>query len=207
VLRATERAVMQEFSRRTVEHLSRHPLFALLLPAFRPFLAANVRKEIDKDLHVISAAAIVAREGHEPASADVTRLLHEARVIDQAFVHEISRLPINLTISYPDVEPTRRRRIECLLALSHRLLVHWHSTPRLRRAIALAYSREQFHAAVDEILHLYALETRQLNRSLHLPALVGLARDQLAETVYSEMETVARGLAGELTDKAFRRRH
>ena len=205
MLRAIDRAAMQTFSRRTVEGLTRHSLFGLMLPAFQTFLATNVRKEIDKDQRVIDTAAAALRAGRAPAAADAEQLLHDARAIDQAFVRDAAPFPISLDIRYPDIEPTRRQRIERLLTLSYRLLDHWQATPRLRQAVAQAYPREQFHAALREILHLYALETRLLNRSVRLPALIGMARDRLAETIYSEMKAVADLLANELTEMAYRR--
>ncbi len=196
--------MMQAFSRRTVERLTRHTLFGLALPAFQSFLDINVRKEIDKDRRVIVAAAEALRAGRAPDISDTEQLLHEARGIDQAFLQQAAPFPLAIDIRYPDIEPTRRQRIECLLAMSYRLLAHWQSTPRFRQAVAQAYARKQFHTALGKILHLYALETKALNRSVRLPTFASLARDKLAETIYLEMEVIAGQLASELTDKAYR---
>jgi len=199
-----DRQIMLAFSRRTADRLSRHTLFGLLLPAFQSFLDINVRKEVDKDQRVMAAAAEAFRGGRAPNLADAEQLLHEARAIDQAFLQQVAPFPLAIDIRYPDIEPTRRQRIERLLAMGHRLLVHWHSTPHFRHAVAQAYSREQFCVALGEILHLYAQETKLLSRSVRLPALIGLARDRLTDTIFTEMEAVAGQLASELTDKAYR---
>ena len=199
--------MMQAFSRRTVERLARHTLFGLALPAFQSFLDINVRKEIDKDRRVIAAAADVLRAGRAPDTSDTERLLHEAREIDQAFLQQATPFPLAIDIRYPDIEPTRRQRIERLLAMSYRLFAHWQSTPHFRQAVAQTYTREQFHTALDEILHLYALETKSLNRSVRLPTFASMARDKLADMIYSEMEMVAGQLANELTEMAYRRSH
>ena len=206
VLCAMDRAMMQAYSRRTVERLARHTLFGLALPAFQSFLDINVRKEIDKDRRVIAAAAAALQAGRAPDAADAEQLLHESRTIDQAFLQKAAPFPLAIDIRYQDIEPTRRQRIERLLAMSYRLLAHWQPTSRFRHAVAAAYTREQFRAALGEILHWYALETKSLNRSVRLPTFASLARDKLADTIYSEMEAVAGQLANELTGMAYRRR-
>lgn len=207
VLCAMDRQIMLAFSHRTADRLSCHTLFGLLLPAFQSFLDINVRKEVDKDQCVIVAAGEAFRSGRAPNPADAGQLLHEARLIDQAFLQQTAPFPLAIDIRYPDIEPTRRQRIERLLAMSHRLLAHWQSTPHFRHAVAQAYPREQFRVALGEILHLYAQETKLLSRSVHLPALIGLARDRLTDAIFTEMEAVARQLANEFTEMAYRRSH
>jgi len=46
-----------------------------------------------------------------------------------------------------------------------------------------------------------------LSRSVHIPQIFNFARDSLSETVHSVMVSVAKGLAGELTHKVYRRAH
>lgn len=206
VLCMMDRAMMEAFSRRTAEALARHTLFGLLLPAFQSFLNINVRKEIEKDRRVIAAAATALRADRAPDAADVTRLLTEARDVDQAFLREATPFPLNLRIRYEDVEPARRQRIERLLELSHRLLASWQSTKKFRSAAAAVFTRTQFRAAQRDILRLYALETRMLGNSVSLPRLFTPARAQLAATIYSVMETVAEELAGECTGRSYQPR-
>jgi hypothetical protein len=203
VLCAMDRAMMEAFSRRTAEALARHTLFGLLLPAFQSFLDINVRKEIEKDRRVIAAAAAALHAGRAPDATDAARLLTEARDIDRTFLRQATPFPLTLRIHYDDIEPARRRRIERLLDLGHRLLASWQGTRKFRAAAAAIFTRAQFLAAQREILRLYALETRMLGNSVSVPRLFAPARAQLADTIYSVMETAAEGLAGECTGRIY----
>lgn len=205
VLCAMDRQMMQAFSQRTAAGLARHSLFGLLLPAFQSFLDINVRKEIEKDRRILATAAAALKAGRTPDATDAQRLLREARDIDQAFLRQAAIFPVAINIHYGDIEPTRLKRIERLLDLSYRLLAPWQNTPRFRVAAATAYTREQFHSALHEILRLYALETKMLSNSVRIPQLFTLARDKLTGTIYSVMETTADELASELTRKVYRR--
>jgi hypothetical protein len=199
--------MMQEFSRRTAEGLRDHALFRLLLPAFQSFLDINVRKEVEKDRLVISSAAAAHRAGRAPDASDTQRLLQQARDIDQAFLRQAALFPIAISIQYSDIEQIRQRRIQHLLDLAYRLFVQWENTPRLRIAIANIYDREQFRPALREIFHLYGLETKMLSHSVRIPQVFTLAREKLAQTIYSVMETAAEELASELTRQVYRRTH
>lgn len=196
---------MLAFSQRAAAGLARHSLFGLLLPAFQSFLDINVRKEVEKDRRVLAAAAAALKAGRTPDATDAQRLLHEARDIDQAFLREAAIYPVAINIHYSDIEPTRLKRIEHLLDLGYRLLAPWQNTTRFRAAAATAYTREQFHSALHEVLHLYALETKMLGNSVRIPLLFTLARDKLTDTIYAVMETTADELASELTRKVYRR--
>lgn len=207
VLCAIDRHMMQEFSRRTAEGLKDHVLFRLLLPAFQSFLDINVRKEVEKDLLVIASAAAAHGAGRAPDASDTLRLLQQARDIDRAFLRQAALSPIAISIQYGDIEQIRQRRIQRLLDLAHRLFVQWENTPRLRMAIAGIYDREQFRAALREIFHLYGLETKMLSNSVRIPRVFSPAREKLAQTIYSVMETAAEELASELTRQVYRRTH
>ena len=207
VLCAMSGAMMQEFSTRTAARLGDYTLFKLLLPAFRAFLDINVRKEIEKDRLVILRAAAVLHVGSAPQEADIQRLLQQAREIDQKFLQQAAVFPVNIHIEYRDIEAFRRRRIERLLELAGRLLAQWETTPRFRAAAAQLYSRAEFESLLRDILELYSAETKMLSRSVQIPQIFNFARDSLSETVHSVMVSVAKGLAGELTHKVYRRVH
>lgn len=198
--------MMQEFSTRTAVRLGDYTLFKLLLPAFRAFLDINVRKEIEKDRLVILRAA-ARHAGGAPQEADIQRLLQQAREIDQRFLQQAAVFPVNIHIEYRDIEQYRRRRIERLLELAGRLLAQWEMTPRFRAAVAQLYSRAEFESLLRDILELYSAETKMLSRSVHIPQIFNFARDSLSETVHTVMVSVAKGLAGELTRKVYRRAH
>jgi len=203
VLCAMSGAMMQEFSTRTAARLGDYTLFRLLLPAFRAFLDINVRKEIEKDRLVIACAA--QRAGSAPQEADIQRLLQQAREIDRQFLQQAAVFPVSIHIEYRDIEEFRRRRIERLLELSGRVLAQWETTPRFRAAVAGLYAPDEFRAVLHEILELYSAETKMLSRSVHIPQIFNFARDSLSETVHTVMVGVAKGLAGELTRKVYRR--
>ena len=97
---AMDRHMMQAFSQRTAEGLTRHSLFGLLLPAFQSFLDINVRKEVEKDRRVLATAAAALKAGKTP---DAQRLLAEARDIDQAFLRQATIFPIAINIHYGDI--------------------------------------------------------------------------------------------------------
>jgi hypothetical protein len=200
-------AMMQEFSTRTAARLGDYTLFRLMLPAFRAFLDINVRKEIEKDRLVIMRAAAAQRAGSAPQEADIQRLLQQAREIDQKFLQQAAVFPVNIHIEYRDIEEFRRRRIERLLELAGRLLAQWEATPRFRAAVAGLYAPDEFRVLLREILELYSAETKMLSRSVHIPQIFNFARDSLSETVHTVMVSVAKGLAGELTHKVYRRAH
>ena len=199
--------MMQEFSTRTAARLGDHTLFRLLLPTFRAFLDINVRKEIEKDRLVIMHAAAAQRAGSAPQEADIQKLLQQAREIDRQFLQQAAVFPVSIHIEYRDIEEFRRRRIERLLELAGRLLAQWEVTPRFRAAVAGLYAPDEFRALLREILELYSAETKMLSRSVHIPQIFNFARDSLSETVHTVMVGVAKGLAGELTHKVYRRVH
>ena len=197
--------MMQEFSTRTAARLGDYTLFRLMLPAFRAFLDINVRKEIEKDRLVILRAADAQHSGSAPQEADIQRLLQQARDIDRKFLEQAAVFPVSIHIEYREIEQFRARRIERLLELAGRLLSQWEVTPRFRAAVAQLYSRAEFESLLREILELYSAETKMLSRSVHIPQIFNFARDSLSETVHTVMVSVAKGLAGELTRKAYRR--
>ena len=205
VLCAMSGAMMQEFSTRTAARLGDYTLFKLLLPAFRAFLDINVRKEIEKDRLVILRAAAARHAGSAVQEADIERLLQQAREIDRKFLQQAAVFPVDIHIEYRDIEAFRLRRIERLLELAGRLLAQWEVTPRFRTVVAHLYSRAEFESRLREILELYSAETRMLSRSVHIPQILIFARDSLSETVHTVMDSVARGLATELTRKVYRR--
>jgi hypothetical protein len=205
VLCAMSGAMMQEFSTRTAARLEDHTLFRLMLPVFRAFLDINVRKEIEKDRLVIMRAATAQRAGSAPQEADIQQLLQQAREIDQKFLQQAVAFPVSIHIEYRDIEEFRRRRIERLLELAGRLLAQWEVTLRFRAAVAGLYAPDEFRVLLREILELYSAETKMLSRSVHIPQIFNFARDSLSETVHTVMVSVAKGLAGELTHKVYRR--
>ena len=205
LLCAMNRFMMQEFSQRTVEALKQGTLFSLMLPPLQSFLEINLQKEVKKDQLVLTSAAVAHKTGKEADSREVQRLLQEARSIDRNFLRQASPFPINIDIQYYDIEEIRQQRIELMIEAATRLFARWETIPRFREAVASLYDAQQFRSLLYEILHLYSHETRMLHNSIHMPGIISMARNSLAQTIYSTMERVSAELAGELSRKVYRR--
>ena len=173
------------------------PSLRVALGSLQPILALNVDKEVRKDALVIAQAARPAAE------EGLSVLLARAREIDGEFLARLGRFPVRLEIRYEDVEPLRRRRMERLLEAAARLLAApWRG---LRPALRACYDERDFAARLGEHLHLYALEIHALQRSLRVPALIGLLRGLVAERMLAIMEAESRALAHQVTRMVYQR--
>ncbi len=196
--------MMRTFSERTSKALQAHTLFRIMLPPFQSFLDVNVRKEIEKDRFVITTAYDALSAGTAADEIPIPPLLYAAREIDRKFLQQAATLPVTIDIRYEEIEQIRQQRMERLLHAVYRIFNAWNATPRIRVAVANCYTRDQFLHCLGEILHLYNQETRILSHSVHLPRMVGMARDKISDTVYSVMETTAQRLARELAQTVYR---
>ena len=172
------------------------PSLRVALGPLESLLALNVDKEVRKDALLIARAA-------QPASPDgLSASLASAREIDREFLARLGRFPVRLEIRYEDVEPIRRRRMERLFDAAARLLAApWRG---LRPAVRACYDERDYAARLGEHLLLYALEVHALNRSVRVPALVGLLRGAIAERLRTSMEAESRVLAHEVTRLLYR---
>lgn len=198
------RVMMEGFSKRTVESLKSHALFRLALPPFRSFLDINVAKEIEKDRGVITFAASLHQSGTEPDASHVATLLKDARKIDQDFLRKVTVFPIDIKIQYQDIEKYRQQRIELLLQASQQIFKQWHTSHSFRVTIKDLYTETQFRVLLQDLLSLYAMETRMLSRSVRIPSLFNLARDNVAQTINRVMEQEAVLMAKKLTRMVYR---
>lgn len=199
------RIMMESFSQRTVEGLKRHKLFKLALPPFQSFLEINVGKEVEKDRLVIEQAYKLCQSGTRLDSCHVAALLQEARKIDQKFLQKAAMFPIDINIQYQDIEHYRQQRIELLLQTSYRMFTQWQEVHSFRAVVKGLYNEVQFRELIHNILRLYAMETRMLSRSVHIPRLLTLARDTVTQTITSVMEQQAEILAKSLAHKVYQR--
>ena len=193
------RQMLQAFSQRTVEGLKSYTLFRLALPAFQSFLDINVAKEVEKDRAVIARAAALHQSGVEPGPDHVLALLQEAREIDQAFLNKASVFPIDINIQYRDIEEIRQRRIELLLRACYRIISQWKEKSSFRATVYELYNEEQFRALLNNLLGLYAQETRMLSHSVRIPSLLSLARDSVTQAITKVMKREAEVLRAEAT--------
>ena len=199
------RVMMESFSQRTVASLKTHTLFRLALPPFQSFLDINVGKEVEKDRKVITQAAHLLQAGSQPAPSHVADLLQEARQIDQDFVRQAAVFPIDIQIQYQDIEHYRQQRIELLLHSSYRILGQWQDMHSYRAAVRNLYTRAQFQDLLHNVLRLYAMETRMLSRSVRIPHLLSLVRDNVTQTITDIMQQEAEALAKSLAHTVYRR--
>jgi hypothetical protein len=199
-------AMMQAFSDRTADGLKNYTLFRLALPPFRSFLDINLDKEVEKDRMVIVRAGKLLQAGVEPGPVDVVALLQDARKIDESFVRKAVVFPVDINIQYQDIEHYRQQRLELLLHASYRILVQWQDMSSFRAVLNKLYSEAQFRDLLNNILGLYATETRMLSRSVRIPHLLTLARDAVVQTITTVMEQEADTLAKSLAHRVYQRR-
>jgi hypothetical protein len=196
--------MMREFSQRTIAGLKQYKLFSVLLPPFRSFLEINLEKEIDKHRELVACAWESARQGRMPDAADAARLLHQAREIDRAFLQKAQSLSSAIRINYAEIDQIRQRRIELVLTATIQVLSDWRGARRLRRVLQGFYTREQFHALLQEILDLYIRETGALSKAVKIPRPLVRFRESLIGTVDAVMRKTAAQLASDLTDQVYR---
>jgi hypothetical protein len=199
-----DRAMLEAFSQRTVDGLKSYPLFKLALPPFQSFLDINVAKEVEKDRIVIARAGELQQSVTTPGPVDVTALLLEAREVDKSFLRKAAIFPVNIDIQYQDIERYRQQRIELLLQTSYRILTQWQGVSSFRTAVKKLYTEKQYQDLLDNLLKLYANETRMLSRSVHIPSLLALARDSVTQTITSVMQQQAEALAQSLAHTVYR---
>ena len=198
--------MMETFSRRTVEALQRHTLFRVALPPFKSFFDINVAKEVEKDRMVIVHAAGACQAGALPEPGHVETLLQEARKIDAFFIRKAVVFPVDIQVRYQDIEHYREQRFELLWRASYDIFSKWHGVQSFRCAVSELYSEPQFRNLLNNMLGLYAMETRMLSRSVRIPVPMALARDAITQTIIDVMNQEAAVLAGALARTVYRRR-
>lgn len=201
-LAALDRRMLEAFSRRTIDRLRAVLPLRVALAHLEPFLALNVAKEIRKDTLVIQRAGEARAKGKPPGPEVARQLLEAAKEIDREFLAQVGRFPVRIEIPYERIAPLRLKRIELVLDASYRILEVWKRGGRLRDV----FPEEEHEYRLLEVLRLYAEETKELSRSVRLPALVAPLRERLATGLLHVMTEVARGLARETADAVHRRK-
>ena len=201
VLAALDRRILEAFSRHTTERLRPILLLRVALPRVESFLADNVAKEARKDALAICHAGGTLGDTRLPEADAVRALLEAAREIDRDFLDRVGHFPVRIAIPYERVEPLRRRRVERLLELSHRILRRWRAGGRLRDEL----THDELRQRLQEILDLYVEETVALAHSVELPALLVPLRQRLAQALRHVMREVAARMASDLAGAVHRR--
>ncbi len=193
-----DRAMMYEFSRQSVERLRSGLRFRLIMPLFSDLMDANVDKEVEKDVLIIKSAARAFSDGVDGESMNITGLFRETTEVDRRFMEKLLRLP-PLNICYGCIEDIRKKRIQLLVSTVYDILSQWLDSIPFRSAVRRAYSQLEFETLLNEMLHLYTLETRELSNSFKLP----LAKELFTNTVFNTMECVAGSLAAAFGRKIY----
>ena len=199
------RKILEAYSRRTTDTLRAALPLRLALPHLEPVLARNVAKEMQKDALVIRRAGEAIATGSSPGPEALLKLLEATKAIDQAFLAQVGSLPIRIVIPYAEIAPVRMERIERLFGAAYRILDAWRPVHGVRAAVQTAYPRAELERLLLDLLRLYAVETRVLSRSVHLPALLVPLREHVAQSLHGIMNDTAKRLAGELAGVVYRR--
>ncbi len=203
VLCDNNKEMMLEFSRLCISRLTHHLPLRVFLSLFRHFLDANVLKEIEKDRLVIEYAAAAFEEGKHRADIDVNVIFEKTRHVDSEFVKKVSVPPLSIEIRYEDFAEIRKRRILSLVSAVYELFSNWQEETPFGGVVKRTFTEERFKEVIEEILHLYSLETKLLNNSINFHGPAGKVKDLFAEKLYSAMEKTGRDIAVQYTRKVY----
>jgi len=201
---ALNRKVLEAYSQRTTEQLRTAMPMRVALPSLENFLALNVAKEVQKDALVIHRVGEDVAQGLPPTDEAAAQLFAATQKIDRAFLARAGTFPVGIVIPYDEIAPLRTRRIGKLLTAAYRILDAGRTLRGSRSAIRAVYSRDDFERLLQDLLRLYALETRALSRALSLPRLLVPLRERLAKSLFEVMNDTANRLAQELTACVYR---
>lgn len=195
VLCNNEREMLMKFSSLCLGRLNGHRPVKLLLSLFRRFLDANVLKEIDKDRLVIEYAAAEYEKGKDRSGMDLNGLFEKTKEIDNDFVKNLDNPLISLKIRHEDFAEIRKKRIAAIAGMVFDLLENWRDDMAFHAVVKNAFTEESYRGYLDNILHLYNVETRILSNSLSLRGPAGKVKDLFAEKLYDIMEETAADIA------------
>jgi len=202
------RKILETYSRRTTETLKKAMPLQAALPSLEDFLAMNVAKEVQKDDLIIRRGGEDAAHGVQPSDATAGQLFDATKEIDRTFLARARNFPVGIVIPYDEIAPLRTQRIDKLLTAAYRIFEAGRtphgSRSAIRAAICSTFARDDFERLLQDLLRLYALETRVLSRALSLPRLLVPLRERLAKSVYEVMNDTANRLAQELSGCVYR---
>ncbi|TRZ69820.1 MAG: hypothetical protein D4S02_01490, partial [Rhodocyclaceae bacterium] len=178
------REVLEVYSQRTTAMLRTAMPLRIALPRLENFLALNVAKEVQKDALVIHRVGENIARGLPPGDDTAGQLFAATKQIDREFLARAGAFPVGIVIRYEEITPLRTRRIDKLLTAAYRILDAGRMARGLRCAIRRVYSPVEFERLLQDLLRLYALETRALSRSLRLPTMLVPLRERLAGSLY-----------------------
>jgi len=205
---ALNRKILEAYSRRTTDTLRMALPMRMALPSLENFLAMNVAKEVRKDALVIRRVGEHVALGVPPTGDAASQLFAATQQVDREFLARAENFPVGIVIRYDEIAPLRTQRIDKLLTAAYRILDAGRtlrgSRSAIRAAICSTFARDDFERLLQDLLRLYALETRALSRSLSLPRLLVPLRERLVKSLYEIMNDTANRLARELASCVYR---
>ena len=195
---------LHDYSRRCIERLTCHSLLSAPFPFLSNYLEGNIKKESDKDRLIIEHAAMTLAGGKEPGDVDIEEIFEKTKVVDEAFVRHLLIPSFSIHVRYEDIADIRKKRIAILSKAAGDVLQAWGNASSFSAVVRSTYSEAQFRKIIQDILHLYNLETRKLTGSLKLFSPFNRAINLFAESMFETMETVAAAMTEEYTAKLFR---
>ncbi len=198
-----DRELMIEFSKLCVGRLGRHLSLKFFLSLFQHVLDANVHKEIEKDRLIIRHAAAWFDMGRNRTALDVDRLFEMTREIDEDFIKKLATPLFSIDVRYEDFSEIRKRRIVSLANMVFDLSVNWQDTLSFNDNVKSAYPEKKYREILDELLHLYNVETRMLSNSFTFHGPAGRIKDLFAEKLFATMEKTSAEIVAKYTRKIY----
>ena len=203
VLCDTNREMMLEFSRLCVSRLTNFLPLKLFLSPFQHFLDANVLKEIEKDRLIIENATVHFERGGNKADLDINDIFEMTIRVDDEFVNKLSNPFFSVEIRYDDFAEIRKKRIAVFITMVFDLLINWQDEVPFPYIVKTTFTEEGYRKFLNEVLHLYNVETRMLSKSFTFHGPAGKAKDLFAERLFATMEKTAGEIAFEYTRRVY----
>jgi hypothetical protein len=195
VLCNNDREMMLEFSGLCLRRLNNHLPLRLFLSPFQHFFDANVLKEIEKDRLIIERAVAGFEIGKDRADMDVNELFEITKTVDAEFVKKASTPLFSIEIRYDDFAEIRKKRITSYVNMVFDLLCNWQDVLPFNDIVKSTFAEKGYRDALEEVLHLYNIETRMLSNSISFHGPARRVKDLFAEKLFVAMEKAAGDVA------------
>jgi hypothetical protein len=204
ILCDNNRAMMEEFSSRSLDRVRAHSRLLTSLPFFSTYFKANVKKEVDKDRLIIEVAADAFRSGEPACELDLEDIFERTKIVDKQFIQDLRIPSFSLSVRYGDIADIRIQRIWRISRTVYELLQQWPDTASFKDVVRKVYTGKEFKHIITDILHLYNQETRMLGNSIRLLPPFNNTMRSMSEIFFQAMEDVTESLADAYTVRLFR---
>lgn len=165
---------------------------------------ANVQKEVEKDRLIIEYAATDFQKGTRREDVNLDAIFEKTKGIDRGFIEKISILPVSIEINYTLIKDIRQKRVRCIVSTVFDLLSRWEDSAPFADVVKKTYTETGFKEIIKEILHLYTIETRMINRAIQFLPPINMVKEVFVENIISIMEEEKEEMADDLAKKFFR---